>query len=57
MFYSYSVLSDIPQETKVKFGDEEPPLWQDVLDRHNVLPFHIMLGGGDQLCQGKLVKE
>ncbi|KAI8146948.1 hypothetical protein BJV82DRAFT_665052 [Fennellomyces sp. T-0311] len=57
MFYSCSGFSDIPQETKVKFGEKEAPLWQDVLDRHNVAPFHVLLGGGDQLYQDKLIKE
>ena len=57
MFYSCSGFSDIPQETKDKFGEKEAPLWQDVLDRHKVAPFHVLLGGGDQLYQDKLIKE
>ncbi|KAI9498669.1 hypothetical protein BDB00DRAFT_799048 [Zychaea mexicana] len=57
MFYSCSGFSDIPQETKDKFGEKENPLWADVLDRHNVMPFHVLLGGGDQLYQDRLIKE
>ncbi|KAG1466101.1 hypothetical protein G6F56_004755 [Rhizopus delemar] len=57
MFYSCNGFSDIPQEIKDKFGEKEAPLWQDVLDRHQVMPFHVMLGGGDQLYQDRLIKE
>jgi PhoD related phosphatase len=29
------------------------PLWRDVLRRHEESPWHVMLGGGDQLyCDG-----
>ncbi|ORZ10749.1 hypothetical protein BCR42DRAFT_421942 [Absidia repens] len=57
MFYSCNGFSDIPQEMKDKFGEKEAPLWQDVLDRHDVVPFHVLLGGGDQLYQDRLLKE
>ncbi|KAI9256720.1 hypothetical protein BY458DRAFT_519383 [Sporodiniella umbellata] len=57
MFYSCNGFSDIPQEIKDKFGEKEAPLWQDVLDRHQVMPFHVLLGGGDQLYQDRLIKE
>ncbi|KAI8084645.1 uncharacterized protein BX664DRAFT_337477 [Halteromyces radiatus] len=57
MFYSCNGFSDIPQEMKDKFGEKEAPLWQDVLDRHEVLPFHVFLGGGDQLYQDRLLKD
>lgn len=57
MFYSCNGFSDIPQEMKDKFGEKEAPLWQDVLDRHEVMPFHVLLGGGDQLYQDRLLKE
>ncbi|KAI9313656.1 hypothetical protein BX666DRAFT_2020637 [Dichotomocladium elegans] len=57
MFHSCNGFSDIPQETKDKFGEKEAPLWQDVLDRHEVMPFHVLLGGGDQLYQDRLIKE
>lgn len=57
MFYSCNGFSDIPQEIKDKFGEKTAPLWQDVLDRHDVLPLHVLLGGGDQLYQDRLIKE
>ncbi|KAI8981833.1 hypothetical protein BDF20DRAFT_863500 [Mycotypha africana] len=57
MFYSCSGFSDIPQAIKDKFNEKEAPLWQDVLDRHQVMPFHVMLGGGDQLYQDRLIHE
>lgn len=57
MFHSCNGFSDIPQETKDKFGEKEAPLWQDVLDRHEVMPFHVLLGGGDQLYQDRLIHE
>ncbi|CEP10655.1 hypothetical protein [Parasitella parasitica] len=57
MFYSCNGFSDVPQEVKDKFGEKEAPLWADVLDRHEVLPFHVLLGGGDQLYQDRLIKE
>jgi hypothetical protein len=57
MFYSCSGFSDIPQEIKNRFGEKTAPLWQDVLDRHQVMPFHVMLGGGDQLYQDRLIHE
>lgn len=58
MFYSCNGFSDVTPETKAQFGGERyPPLWQDVLDRHEVMPFHVLLGGGDQLYQDRLIKE
>ncbi|KAG1150144.1 hypothetical protein G6F37_001853 [Rhizopus arrhizus] len=57
MFYSCNGFSDVPQEIKNKFGEKEGPLWQDVLDRHKVIPFHVMVGGGDQLYQDRITKE
>ncbi|ORX52305.1 hypothetical protein DM01DRAFT_1336688 [Hesseltinella vesiculosa] len=57
MFYSCNGFSDIPQEMKDKFGQKEAPLWQDVLDRHDVMPFHVLLGGGDQLYQDRLLHD
>ncbi|ORZ15213.1 hypothetical protein BCR42DRAFT_353367, partial [Absidia repens] len=57
MFYSCNGFSDIPQDIKDKFGGNDHPLWQDVLDRHQVMPFHVLIGGGDQLYQDKIIKE
>lgn len=55
MFHSCNGFSMIPQEVKDKYGDQL--LWQDVLDRHYVMPFHVLIGGGDQLYQDKIIKE
>ncbi|KAI8072289.1 hypothetical protein BC940DRAFT_233352 [Gongronella butleri] len=57
MFYSCNGFSLIPQEVKDKFGDKDHPLWQDVMDRHEVMPFHVLIGGGDQLYQDKIINE
>ncbi|KAL0078565.1 hypothetical protein J3Q64DRAFT_1645692 [Phycomyces blakesleeanus] len=57
MFHSCNGFSDIAQEIKDSFGEKEAPLWQDVLDRHEVMPFHVLLGGGDQLYQDRLIHE
>lgn len=57
MFYSCNGFSDVSQAAKNKFGEKEAPLWQDVLDRHEVMPFHVMLGGGDQLYQDRLIHD
>lgn len=57
MFYSCNGYSDIAPEIKEKFGGMNAPLWQDVLDRHEIMPFHVLIGGGDQLYQDKVIKE
>jgi hypothetical protein len=57
VFHSCNGFSDIDQELKEKFGEKTAPLWADVLDRHEVMPFHILVGGGDQLYQDRMLKE
>jgi hypothetical protein len=57
MFYSCNGFSDVSETTKTKYGEGEAPLWQDVLDRHRQLPIHVLLGGGDQLYQDRLIKD
>ncbi|ORZ06853.1 hypothetical protein BCR42DRAFT_336858 [Absidia repens] len=57
MFHSCNGFSDIAQDIKDSFGYLNHPLWQDVLDRHHVMPFHVLIGGGDQLYQDKVIKE
>lgn len=57
MFYSCSGFSNIPQEIKDRFGEKTAPLWQDVLDRHQVMAYHVMIGGGDQLYQDTLIYD
>lgn len=56
MFYSCAGFSNVPRSLKEKYKEKGAPLWQDVLDRHNSdMPFHVMLGGGDQLYQDSLI--
>lgn len=33
------------------------PLWRDVLNTHQTQPFHVMIGGGDQLYNDKVTVE
>ncbi|KAI1464098.1 uncharacterized protein F4812DRAFT_463157 [Daldinia caldariorum] len=33
------------------------PLWRDVLNNHQTRPFHIMIGGGDQLYNDAIMRE
>ncbi|KAG2182686.1 hypothetical protein INT44_005666 [Umbelopsis vinacea] len=56
-FHSCNGFSDISQELKDKFGEKTAPMWADLLDRHDTMPFHILIGGGDQLYQDRMLKE
>ncbi|MCJ1479013.1 hypothetical protein MMC13_007697 [Lambiella insularis] len=33
------------------------PLWRDVLNTHQTRPFHVMLGGGDQIYNDAVMKQ
>ncbi|TVY64340.1 Uncharacterized protein LSUE1_G008661, partial [Lachnellula suecica] len=33
------------------------PMWRDVLNTHQTQPFHVMLGGGDQIYNDAVVEE
>ncbi|KAI8959693.1 hypothetical protein F5Y11DRAFT_296787 [Daldinia sp. FL1419] len=33
------------------------PMWRDVLNNHQTRPFHVMLGGGDQLYNDAIMRE
>ncbi|EPE24549.1 Metallo-dependent phosphatase [Glarea lozoyensis ATCC 20868] len=33
------------------------PLWRDVLNNHQTQPFHVMLGGGDQIYNDAIMEE
>lgn len=33
------------------------PLWRDVLNKHQSRPFHVMLGGGDQIYNGAAMRD
>ncbi|KAH8697764.1 hypothetical protein BGW36DRAFT_427716 [Talaromyces proteolyticus] len=39
-----------------KFSGPDP-LWRDVLNEHQTRPFHIMIGGGDQIYCDKVIEE
>ncbi|KAG5298204.1 MPP_superfamily domain-containing protein [Histoplasma ohiense] len=46
MFHSGNGFS--PSVDRDKFSGPDP-LWRDVLNAHQILPFHVMIGGGDQI--------
>lgn len=33
------------------------PMWRDVLNTHQTQPFHVMIGGGDQIYNDKVMSE
>ncbi|PYH75822.1 hypothetical protein BO82DRAFT_396571 [Aspergillus uvarum CBS 121591] len=33
------------------------PLWRDILTEHQTQPFHVMIGGGDQIFNDKVIAE
>ncbi|MCJ1311100.1 hypothetical protein MMC25_004770 [Agyrium rufum] len=33
------------------------PLWRDVLNQHQTKPFHVMIGGGDQIYNDAIMKQ
>ncbi|KAH9220651.1 hypothetical protein DL95DRAFT_329400 [Leptodontidium sp. 2 PMI_412] len=33
------------------------PMWRDVLNTHQTQPFHVMLGGGDQIYNDRVMEE
>ncbi|KAK3675736.1 hypothetical protein LTR78_004377 [Recurvomyces mirabilis] len=33
------------------------PLWRDVMNRHQMRPFHVMLGGGDQIYNDAVMRD
>ncbi|CRG92339.1 putative protein YGR266W [Talaromyces islandicus] len=39
-----------------KFSGPDP-LWRDVLNEHQTRPFHVMIGGGDQIYCDKVIQE
>ncbi|KAJ3394957.1 hypothetical protein HDU92_006422 [Lobulomyces angularis] len=48
-FYSCNGLSqDVTPEDKLKIGGVTP-LWKDLMEKHAANPFHVIVGGGDQV--------
>jgi hypothetical protein len=40
-----------------KFQNGYDPLWEDLLVKHAEKPFHVLVGGGDQLyCNGCVIQ-
>lgn len=39
------------------FGPGYDPVWVDLLQKHNEEPFHVLVGGGDQLYCDGLTRE
>lgn len=33
------------------------PLWRDIINEHQTRPFHVMLGGGDQIFNDRVIEE
>lgn len=57
MFYSCNGFTDVGPDLAKKLGAPNHPLWQDVLEKHKLIPFHVLLGGGDQLYQDDMIEE
>lgn len=54
MFHSCNGFSLSVDRNKFSGPD---PLWRDVLNEHQTRPFHVMIGGGDQLYCDKVMQE
>ncbi|RAO65883.1 uncharacterized protein BHQ10_001895 [Talaromyces amestolkiae] len=54
MFHSCNGFSLSVDRNKFSGPD---PLWRDVLNEHQTRPFHVMIGGGDQLYCDKVMQD
>ena len=54
MFYSGNGFS--PSVDPNRFCGPDP-LWRDILNEHQTRPFHVMIGGGDQIFNDTVVTE
>jgi len=54
MFYSCNGFSSSVDTDSFSGPD---PMWRDVLNSHQSQPFHVMLGGGDQVYNDKAMQE
>jgi hypothetical protein len=54
MFHSCNGFSLSVDSNKFSGPD---PLWRDVLNEHQTRPFHVMIGGGDQIYNDRLMVE
>ncbi|KAI8579070.1 hypothetical protein K450DRAFT_243713 [Umbelopsis ramanniana AG] len=57
MFYSCNGFADVSKPLQKELGAPNHPLWQDVLDKHATMPFHVLIGGGDQLYSDDMIEE
>ncbi|PWY95159.1 hypothetical protein BO94DRAFT_531069 [Aspergillus sclerotioniger CBS 115572] len=54
MFHTGNGFSPAVDSNKLSGPD---PLWRDVLNEHQTRPFHVMIGGGDQIFNDKVIAE
>ncbi|KAM3088523.1 hypothetical protein ACMFMG_000159 [Clarireedia jacksonii] len=54
MFYSCNGFS---MDVHPKDFNGPDPMWRDVLNTHQTQPFHVMLGGGDQIYNDHIMKR
>lgn len=54
MFYSGNGFSSYVDTDKCSGPD---PMWRDVLNVHQTRPFHVMIGGGGQICSEAVALE
>ncbi|KAJ5779667.1 hypothetical protein N7457_007387 [Penicillium paradoxum] len=54
MFHSGNGFSPSADSDKVCGPD---PLWRDILNEHQTRPFHVMIGGGDQIFNDSVITE
>ncbi|KAI9765084.1 MAG: hypothetical protein M1840_007791 [Geoglossum simile] len=55
MFYSCNGFS-VSINNRDQFSGPDP-LWRDVLNTHQTKPFHVMIGGGDQLYNDSVMRQ
>lgn len=53
-YYSCNGFSSSVDSNKVSGPD---PLWRDILNEHQTRPFHVMVGGGDQVFNDSIVND
>jgi len=56
-FYTFPDISGFSQSVHPEDLSGPDPLWSDVLRQHKSCPWHVMLGGGDQIYNDGLAKK
>ncbi|PYH89384.1 hypothetical protein BO71DRAFT_444615 [Aspergillus ellipticus CBS 707.79] len=54
MFHTGNGFSPAVDSNKLSGPD---PLWRDILNEHQTRPFHVMIGGGDQIFNDRVIAE